>query len=532
MSDKGDRIGRVEMPGSNWDWKTQQASIEIVSPGSDSIGDDSGSGQERKERVSPNRTESLSGARNCWHTVQRYIWDDPDKPKHEKKFLLKLDIFLLSYTCLGYFCKNLDQANINNAYISGMKEAIHMGGSDLTYASSLFTAGYVVSQIPAVILVTRIRASYVVPSMEILWAVFTFCTSAVKSVPQLYALRFLVGLCEGCYFPVIIYLISSWYRKSERAKRVTIFYSTATLAQMFSGYLQAAAYTNLDGREGLQGWQWLYIICGVISLPVGIIGYFFLPDFPENTHAFYISKEEAQYARQRLLNDGYKPLGASAWTFSKIFHIVRSWQFWVLSAGYFFVQSSFPVQQPFFALYLIATGHSIHEANVWPTGQSAVGVVTQIAAGMLSDSPLLKGRRWQAITTMQGGTVFACVVLAVWSVPNGLKYTAFYLSYMSAGVPGIYFSWFPDLMPHDHEMRGFMTAFANIFSYINQIWFSLTFWRTTMAPQFHIGFIAAATFGVVLILTSVGMYFLERKDAAKRESEGVEAERVSFPNAA
>ena len=42
-------------------------------------------------------------------TIQRYVWDDPDKPKREKLFLFKLDLFLLSATCLGYFCKNLAQ---------------------------------------------------------------------------------------------------------------------------------------------------------------------------------------------------------------------------------------------------------------------------------------------------------------------------------------------------------------------------------------------------------------------------------------
>src|SRR4051812_1201831 len=51
-----------------------------------------------------------------FRTLQRYIWDDPSKPPHEKRFLLKLDLFLLSYSCLGYFCKNLDQNNISNAY--------------------------------------------------------------------------------------------------------------------------------------------------------------------------------------------------------------------------------------------------------------------------------------------------------------------------------------------------------------------------------------------------------------------------------
>lgn len=412
----------------------------------------------------PSTSNSSKGKRteSRWRTIRRYIWDDPDKSAKEKKFLLKLDFFLLTYTCLGYFCKNLDQANLSNAYVSGLKEAIGMEGNDLTYAGNVFTAGYVVSQIPAVILVTRIRPSYLVSSLEVGWAVFTFCASAVRTVPQLYAIRLLVGLCEGAFFPTIIYLISSWYTRSERAKRVTLFYSTASMASMFSGYLQAGAYTGLDGRLGRAGWQWLFIVCGVISLPIGVLGYFFNPDFPENTRAFYLSPEEAAFAQQRLVDDGYKPLGKSAWDKRKILRILGTWQFWVLGSSYFFVQSSCPTQQPFFALYLKAAGKSVYQRNVWPTGQYAVGIVTQVVAGMLSDSPLLQGRRWQAISVMQGGTIFACVVLAVWNVPLGLKYFAFYVAYMSAGVPGLYYSWFPDLMPDDHEMRGFMTAFSNM----------------------------------------------------------------------
>jgi len=154
-------------------------------------------------------------AHRIWRNIQRYIWDDPDKSAVEKRFLLKLDFFLLTYTCLAYFCKNLDQQNINNAYVSGMKEALHMGGSQLTYMSNVFTAGYVVGQIPAVILSTKIRPSIMISTLEILWAVLTFCCASVKTVNQLYALRFLIGLCEGAFFPVIIYLISSWCKSSS-----------------------------------------------------------------------------------------------------------------------------------------------------------------------------------------------------------------------------------------------------------------------------------------------------------------------------
>jgi ACS family pantothenate transporter-like MFS transporter len=318
--------------------------------------------------------------------------------------------------------------------------------------------------------------------------------------------------------------------KVERGKRVTLFYSTATMAGMFSGYLQAGAYKGLNGKLGHEGWQWLYIICGIISLPVGVIGYFFNPDFPENTRAFYLSPTDRELAKQRLLRDGYKPLGAAAWDKKKIFRIMRQWQFWVLPLGYFFVQSSFPNAQPAFALYLKDTGRSVYQINVWPTGQAAVGVVVQIVAGMLSDSPLLNGRRWQAITVMQAGTFIGAIIIVVWNVPEEARFFAYYISYMCAGVPGIYYSWFPELMPHDHEMRGFLTAFSNIASYVNQIWVADAVWRTIEAPRFRPGFIFAAVTGVCIVVLSVGLHLLEMRDTKKRElSCGVGQRDVEVP---
>jgi hypothetical protein len=41
---------------------------------------------------------------------------------------------------------------------------------------------------------------------------------------------------------------------------------------MFSGYLQAAIYKGLEGAHGLRGWQWLFIMNGVISVPIAVAG--------------------------------------------------------------------------------------------------------------------------------------------------------------------------------------------------------------------------------------------------------------------
>jgi ACS family pantothenate transporter-like MFS transporter len=427
-----------------------------------------------------------------------------------------------------------------------MKESLNMHGSELTYAGNCFTAGYVIGQAPAVMLATRVRPSILIPTLEILWSIMTFCTSSVTNVSQLYAIRFLIGLCESGYFPVMIvsfihgslaraaliclqYLISSWYTKEERGKRVSLFYCTAALASMFSGYLQAGAYSGLDGVAGRQGWQWLFIICGVISLPIAFVGFWWIPDFPETTRAFYITAEEAERQCKRLIAEGQKPLGHNPWTRTKFFGIAKQWQFWVLPLGYFFIQGSFANDQPVFALWLKSNGHSVYERNVWPTGQVAVGVVVQLLAGMLCDSPLLKGRRWPAIVVMQGVSMVGLIILAIWDVPENLKYFAYFITYFCAGVPGPWYAWYSDLIPHDHEMRGFVIAASNMFSYIMSIWYSLAVWRTIDAPRFQAGFTAASVLALAIITLALIIRLLQRKDERRRAQEEETSRDIETP---
>jgi ACS family pantothenate transporter-like MFS transporter len=72
------------------------------------------------EEHEQNQQRPSGKARQTFRSIRRYIWDDPDKPREQKWFLFKLDLFLLTAACLGYFSKNLDQSNIRNAYVSGV----------------------------------------------------------------------------------------------------------------------------------------------------------------------------------------------------------------------------------------------------------------------------------------------------------------------------------------------------------------------------------------------------------------------------
>lgn len=116
---------------------------------------------------------------------------------------------------------------------------------------------------------------------------------------------------------------------------------------MFSGYLMAAVY-HLDGVNGFKGWQWyaiapipqisltdsfrLFIIDGVISLPVAIAGFWLIPDIPETSRIWYLTSAEIACAQRRMELEG-RAL-RSKYTIAKVKRIVTSWHIYALTLVY------------------------------------------------------------------------------------------------------------------------------------------------------------------------------------------------------
>ncbi|CAG8961285.1 hypothetical protein HYFRA_00013564 [Hymenoscyphus fraxineus] len=222
---------------------------------------------------------------------QSYIWDTFDKSPEERHFMFKLDFALLTMASLaGYFIKNLHQTNINNAFVSGMKEDLNLYENEFNYMQTCWTIGYVIGEIPSNLVLTRVRPSVWIPCCELIWTVLTFSLARCTTAKQIYAVRFFIGLAESGFYPGMQYIIGRWYRKDELAKRSCLFHVSSALAAMFSGYLMTGMI-QLDGIHGLAGWQWLFLIDGAIGLPICIAGYFVLPDVPEICKAFYFSAE-------------------------------------------------------------------------------------------------------------------------------------------------------------------------------------------------------------------------------------------------
>lgn len=138
-----------------------------------------------------------------------------------------------------------------------MREDIGLKGDDLNYITATFWASYCTFMIPACYFMTHYPANIVLPTLEVGWGLSTFGLAWARNVETLYAMRFFTGVFECCSFTGTIYIIGSWYKPGEIGRRVALFFIASPLGTMFAGYLQAAAYTNLNGTHGLAGWRWV-----------------------------------------------------------------------------------------------------------------------------------------------------------------------------------------------------------------------------------------------------------------------------------
>lgn len=137
------------------------------------------------------------------------------------------------------------------------------------------------------------RPSLYIGILVTCWGLVVLFSGLTQSFAGLCVCRFLVGFFEAGFFPGALWLISEWYPPYRTQSRTAIFYLSAAASGAFSGLL-AAAIAQMDGLAGQEGWRWIFLIEGILSVLLGISSFFLLPDTPALSGR-WLSTEEARY---------------------------------------------------------------------------------------------------------------------------------------------------------------------------------------------------------------------------------------------
>ena len=81
---------------------------------------------------------------------------------------------------------------------------------------------------------------------------------------------------------------SQWYTKSEAAPRFSIWYAGLGVGQIVGGIV-SFAFQQVK-HESIAGWRIMFVVLGLVTVVIGFITFFFLPDTPMD--ARFLSKSE------------------------------------------------------------------------------------------------------------------------------------------------------------------------------------------------------------------------------------------------
>ncbi|KAJ6076553.1 hypothetical protein N7499_008534 [Penicillium canescens] len=472
------------------------------------------------ENISNDSSDNSTVKPKSW---KGYLWDTWDLPPDERWLLFKVDAFVLTFASIGYFLKNIDQTNVNNAFLSGMEEDLQMFGNQLVTSTSIWTVGYVIGQIPSNLLLTRVSPRWVIPSLEVGWGIATICTSSVKSYHALYALRFLVGFFESGFYPGIHYLLGSWYTPREIGKRAMVFWLAGSVGSLFSGFLQAAAYKNLNGTNGYAGWRWLFIIDGIITLPLAVAGYLFFPNLPQGgKKTWWTTEEEHVLSLKRMQLIGRA--GKQPWTKAKMKRILLSWHTYLLPMLYIVWNNGIPQAGMGYWLKSFnahpapvpGKSFSVPQINNLPLPTTGIFIVVALIWGWLSDGPC-RGARWPFIYAGAVITLLMSVLLLKVPLYSDIKgrMAVYWLSNIGNGAGPLILSWINEICSDDTEKRALLVAMANDLAYVVQAVAPNFVWKTTAFPRAAKGYTWSIVLQILLILVTAAIQFLLWRDRTK-----------------
>ncbi|GKU11742.1 unnamed protein product [Fusarium langsethiae] len=464
-----------------------------------------------------------SGVNLSYRRVVDYLWGNTSK--EEKKLIRKLDFFILTFCCFSFFFNHLDRQAFANAYVAGLKEALDLTGNKYNVLLSMTSAGMLVGQIPSSIIIHKIRPRIWLSSMVVSWAGLTMASAACKTCSQLCAVRFFMGLAEASTYAGSIYIMGSWYKSDEIGKRTAMFTVAGQVGKMFAGAMMAAIHESMEGRAGLAGWQWVFLIDGIITLPVAIFGFFFFPDVPEYTDASYLDEKERQLALDRLppkREDGHS---IQAWSLIKrVLGNPLVYIFCVLSVLGSALQSY--VVQGLMLLYLKfrkdTDGFTQSEVNTLPIPTHAVGIVAELSISFVFDRYNQRMSLGFVLCFIQ---IVCSIILLIPNMTVAGNLTALYLSASAYGIAPLSYGWASNILARTADDAARSVTLASMTAVDGLLW---TFWGIVMFPADHapywrngyIGMICVSTVlaGWLFVVRWVDRYTAKKYPASERMS--------------
>ncbi|KAF5025658.1 hypothetical protein F66182_2264 [Fusarium sp. NRRL 66182] len=103
-----------------------------------------------------------------------------------RRALLKVDFYILPFIVLCFCFLQFDRTNIGNALTDTLRTDINIDNSDINLAQTLFTVGFIVTELPFNTISKYMGPETFLPTTMFLWGIATWSQVFLKNAAGLY----------------------------------------------------------------------------------------------------------------------------------------------------------------------------------------------------------------------------------------------------------------------------------------------------------------------------------------------------------
>ncbi|WVN88810.1 uncharacterized protein L203_104023 [Cryptococcus depauperatus CBS 7841] len=346
----------------------------------------------------------------------------------EKKLLRRMDLNLIPWMTLLYLLSFIDRVNVGAAKLVGLTTELHLTSLQYSNASMIFFVPYVVFEVPSNLLLKRLRPSRWIPFTMVCWAIFQTTMGLVTNYGQLLALRFCLGLFEAGLFPGLNFYLTGWYKRDEINKRCAFFFGGAVLAGAF-GSLLGYGLSKMKGVGGKQGWSWIFIIEGLLTLVIAVASFWMIHDWPDT--AKFLTPLEREMVLSRLKSE--QGLGTGESYNKKAFkRALSDWKVYCLMLMYIGAAEPLYSGSLFTPSIIAALGkYTVSESLLLTVPPYVLMFITTMGTAWLSDRLKLRGPVLMAWSLV--GAIGYLLLLTIPQRYPGAQYFAVFVASAAVG---------------------------------------------------------------------------------------------------
>ncbi|RDW61141.1 uncharacterized protein DSM5745_10639 [Aspergillus mulundensis] len=395
----------------------------------------------------------------------------------ERSFVRKVDFYVLPLLCLMYFFDCMDRSNLANAKTDGLEVDINLQGNDYSLLILLFYIPFGLFDLPWNLLIKR------------------------------YSARIMLSFS---FFAGSTFYFTLFYTRNEMGFRLAILQSFAVLASAFSGLISFGLFQI--NHPTVKGWQWLFIVEGSMTLIIGVIGFWWLPDRAQS--AWFLNERERAAASARLLRDTSAEVETKL-ELKAAFKTWSDWKFPVWAVITFTYPVAYATAMNFFPIIVARLGYSVIKTNLWTVAPNLVGAVVLLAVAKSSD--YFRERSMHIILSLLISLV-GMLILAAINVGNnkGVAYFACFLLASGAYIPTCLVHAWHNNNNTDENSRAANTGFFVGLGNIAGVLSAATF-RTEYAPRYVPTLVATCACNGVCILATAFLGFWMRAENRRRD---------------